>query len=436
MTESKVRVAVSWFCIITVIVLSQLDVTSRSSDEQTEDSAAIMQIQLTGKYFIGIKHLVSQNPMMGGVKNLDQAEQGILKILDSSKHLSSIPILTEFFGKDAALKELDRMASDPDNIQDSKNIPVFYQLYNDGSNSLDSKQLTTLKEYGWIGRLALSQDKPDTDPERKAVLNSALQMFIFMALFIMTSFAALVGGLVLFIIAIVQVIMGNFKSHILIQEKPGILLLETLAIFLVLSAILPRLFMNIMPDLLSGSILVSVLAGIISILWPLLQGAEWKDYRISIGWHRGKGIFREIGAGIVGYITGLPLMVIAVIIVLILVKYAGEAPSHPVVYGLSRSPFFLFLLACVYAPIVEETLFRGALYCYLRRSLSWVVSAAISSFIFAILHPQGWVAVPALGVIGFNLSAIREWRGSAIASMTAHALNNGVLILLLVITLS
>lgn len=433
MPRSKVRTAVSWFFIVAIIVLIQITITSRKSVEQSADTSSIMQTQMSGKYFIGLKQLASKNPMLKG--RLSKLEEDILKNPDHLKYLSGIPIIAELSGRDAALQELKRMASDPDSVPDSENLPVFYQLYHDGSASLDSEQIAILKSYGWVGRLALSQDKPDSDPERKAILRSAVRMVIIVGLLTMLALAALIGGLVLLSIAIVQAVKGKMRSHLVIPDNPGILLLETFAIYLVLSFVLPQVYMMIAPESPYGSIFLSILAGFLPILWPLLRGAGWKDYCASIGWHRGKGLFREVGAGIVGYITGLPLLLAAGIIVMILVKYTGETPSHPVVFGLSRSPLYLFLLACIYAPFVEETLFRGILYGYLRRSQPWIVSAAITGFIFGMLHPQGWVAAPALGIIGFNLCAIREWRGSAIGSMTAHALNNGSLVIILVISL-
>jgi membrane protease YdiL (CAAX protease family) len=36
--------------------------------------------------------------------------------------------------------------------------------------------------------------------------------------------------------------------------------------------------------------------------------------------------------------------------------------------------------------------------------------------------------IPALAGLGMTLSWIREWRGSLIAPMTAHAINNGVML--------
>ena len=434
MDQSKVRVAVSWFFIIATIVLTQISITRRGSDS-TVDTTSIMQFQITGKYLTGMKQIIEQNPLLDN-KRLPQLEQGVLNNERYINHLSAIPILAEISGREAALKELKRMVSDPGSVLDSKNIPVFYQLYNDGSSSLDPEQIAAVKSYGWAGRLALSQDKPDSDPERKAVLQSAFRMVMLAGLLTIMALAVIAGGVVLFIIAIVQLKKGKLKSHLELPENPNSLLIETFAIYLILSTVLPLLFTAIVPGYRYGSIFASIFAGLLPIIWPLLQGAGWKEYRTALGWHRGKGLFREIGAGIVGYMAGLPLMLAAILVVMFLIKYTGETPSHPVVFDLSSSPLFLLLLACVYAPFVEETLFRGALYSYLRKSLPWIVSAVITAFIFAILHPQGWIAVPAIGAIGFNLSAIREWRGSAIASMTAHALNNGSIVLILVISMA
>jgi membrane protease YdiL (CAAX protease family) len=52
----------------------------------------------------------------------------------------------------------------------------------------------------------------------------------------------------------------------------------------------------------------------------------------------------------------------------------------------------------------------------------------INSIIFAAIHPQGWLAIPALTVIAFNLSLIRQWRGSLIGPIVAHGVHNGILV--------
>jgi membrane protease YdiL (CAAX protease family) len=103
----------------------------------------------------------------------------------------------------------------------------------------------------------------------------------------------------------------------------------------------------------------------------------------------------------------------------------------------------VLLLAAVIAPIVEETMFRGVLYRHLREmtgrlggALSFFISAVVASFIFAAIHPQGWLGIPPLMGIAIGLSIAREWRGSLIPSMVAHGVNNGLVMAILLVALS
>ena len=89
------------------------------------------------------------------------------------------------------------------------------------------------------------------------------------------------------------------------------------------------------------------------------------------------------------------------------------------------------VLACVAAPIVEEIMFRGLLYRYLREASlqrglfsSALISALVSSFLFAVIHPQGLAAVPILMGLAGGFCLVREWRASLLSSMVAHGLNN------------
>ena len=434
MTRSGLCTAVLWLLIITIVAMSQVAINRNNNDIQHDDAALDLQIQISAKYFVGIKQLAGQNPLLQ--KRVSELAKEIQDYQIYKKQLSTIPVFAEFFGRGAALQEIKRMMNDPDGAPDPRDLQIFYRLYHDGSGSLDSEQIITLKGYGWAGRLALSQDKPDSDPERAKALKSATRTVLLSGLGTIVLIAALVTGLILLIIALTRMIKKDIHSQLVIQDASGILLLETFTIYLILTMAMPLLITLIAPDLQDGTILMTILAGLISILWPSLRGTGWEDYRTAFGWNRGKGLFREIGAGVVGFIAGLPLLGAAFIIVMILVKYAGNTPSHPAVTDLIHSPFFLFFLACIYAPLVEETLFRGALYYYLRRHLPWAASGILCGLIFGALHPQGWVALPAITAIGFNLSVIREWRGSVIASITAHALNNGVVTLMLVIAVS
>jgi membrane protease YdiL (CAAX protease family) len=167
------------------------------------------------------------------------------------------------------------------------------------------------------------------------------------------------------------------------------------------------------------------------------------ELRALIGLHAGQGVLREAGAGVLCYLGAVPFLAFGLAVYALLsilrelVAGGGAPPSHPAVDQLgSAGPAgvaLLFLLAAVVAPIVEEIAFRGVLYGHLRgvlspriRVVSALVAALVSSFIFAVVHPQGILFVPALGGLAVGFCLFRELRGSLIAPMVAHGINNAV----------
>ena len=167
-----------------------------------------------------------------------------------------------------------------------------------------------------------------------------------------------------------------------------------------------------------------------------MRGLSWDQVVRGFGLYRGRGIFREILSGLAGYIAGVPILALAMLVTLLLTRFGGKQPTHPIINEVSTDFWNivkLYLLASVWAPITEEMLFRGAFFHHLRRRHGWIVSAAIVSFIFAAIHPQGILGIPMLMTIAFILAAIREWRGSIIGSMTAHALNNTMTITVVIL---
>ncbi len=433
MNRPKLRAAAAWLLIIAVIVFVQYIVSRRTLSASSDDAVMDVQHQITGKYIVGLKQLSGYDPKIE--KRISELVCEIEARQGLHKQLSMIPVLFELSGKETAILELDKLAADPDSVADADALPVFHQIYQEGSDSLNSSQLSILNNYGWIGKLALSQDKPDTHPDRKKILKSAFYMVLLAGVLTIAVAAVLCAGLVLFIIALVRIIKGKTKSSMSLSLNPDISFLESFAIYLFGFMALPSITGMIYPEIGIGYGIISFLAVALAILWPCFRGVSWKEYGKVSGWNMGKGFFHEAGAGILGYIAGLPLMAAALFAVSLIVKYTGEMPSHPIVQEIGGNPLFYLLLACVWAPVVEETLFRGVFFGYLRGRFSWIPSAILNGLIFAVIHPQGLAAVPVLAVIGFNLCSIREWRGSIIAPVTAHALNNGSLVLLLLIIL-
>jgi len=53
-----------------------------------------------------------------------------------------------------------------------------------------------------------------------------------------------------------------------------------------------------------------------------------------------------------------------------------------------------------------------------------------------VIHPQGFIAVPALMALAYGFTILREWRGSIIPCMVAHGLNNGIVTIVAILALS
>jgi membrane protease YdiL (CAAX protease family) len=112
--------------------------------------------------------------------------------------------------------------------------------------------------------------------------------------------------------------------------------------------------------------------------------------------------------------------------------------AHPLVEQFASSSVQdlipMLLLACVMAPIMEETMFRGLLYRHLRDATrGWklaglVFSALVVNVIFAAIHPQGVFAIPTLASLACGFVLAREWRGTLIPCIIAHGVNNTLML--------
>jgi membrane protease YdiL (CAAX protease family) len=80
-----------------------------------------------------------------------------------------------------------------------------------------------------------------------------------------------------------------------------------------------------------------------------------------------------------------------------------------------------------------EIAFRGILYRHLRDECgrlglvaSLAIAALASSFLFAVIHPQGVLFAPALMGLAVAFCISRETRGSLWPAIVAHGINNAV----------
>jgi membrane protease YdiL (CAAX protease family) len=347
----------------------------------------------------------------------------------------------EILGGEEALERL-REIKEVEREEPREDVDLLEQIYTEGPETLSASQAEQLIErHKWFGHAALAFEQP-ADNEHREIMQRKVDTAG--AGMLVAFFGGVLLGLVslgLFITAIVLIAVGKIRPKMRrpLKDSAGI---EVVAIFMG-GFLVVGIAVEILRPLLGNSSALLLWLLLLAPLWLLVRGMPVARWRELIGWHRGEGVLKEAACGVLGYLACGPIVVVGVVITLVMAMIysliAGEpsAPTHPLpdqlAGGGALNILQLYLLAAVWAPIVEETIFRGAFYGHLRARLHPLLCAAITGVWFAAIHPQGFLAIPALGSIGFSFALLREWRGSIIAPAVAHAMNNGVVVTLLVI---
>jgi membrane protease YdiL (CAAX protease family) len=415
-----------------------------------DDAPRPFQLLFAGRYAVGITALPPPFGRGGGTAPTTASTTrpaspaaALLAQLDAAAktdadRLRAAVVAGEVSGAEAALSRIGqgRRAFDSPTFHDASALET---LYTRGPGALTADQADGLvRRHGWFGQLALTFGKPPDDARRREVIRPAVRTVYVAVGAGVGGLVALALGLALLILGIVLWSTGRLKFAYVPPDadRPTEPFLEAFAAYLFGIVVLSLVAALLARGALGATwFMVAIIPA--AFFWPLLRRVRWAELRYGLGWTAGRGWPREIGAGILGYLAGLPLLAAGALVTLVLQKLSGADTTHPIVNEITRSGawriFRLFLLAAVWAPVVEETMFRGAFYHHLRRKLPWPAAAALVAVLFAAIHPQGWAAIPVLGAIGFSFAAMREWRGAIVAPAVAHAINNGVMTVLLVL---
>lgn len=330
-------------------------------------------------------------------------------------------------------------------LEPSEELTLLSLVYQGGQ--LSGEQKATLEtKLGWFGDLAVGvQD----DAARARALAPARRTFFGLLAVVLGGLGALaVGGCLLVVLAVLAA-MGRLQSGVLPGGDGGIYA-ETFALWLasfiamgLLSRYLPAGWRGLW---VSG---VLMLLSLGALAWPVIRGVRWADVRRDLGLYSGG--LSDLPLGVGTYLSAIPFLAVGLLVMfgMLFVRKrlglgdpSGAGPSHPIIgIALSGSVWAwvqMIIVACVLAPLVEEIMFRGALYQHLRelgpglpKWASVTFSVLLSGFVFAAIHPQGWLGVPVLMALATAFALSREWRGSLVPAMIAHGINNGMTTLML-----
>lgn len=434
---------ISWM----VILASVAFVTGRYFErsqlpfaDTTAPTPPLGQLMITSRYVVGAKSIwpAGQNPDAIYKIYLTQVEQYAKTTTD---RLRLVPVAGELLGRKEAIRRLEALrgaTSGTDLAEDRKDLLTIYAR----EEAITPTQRDRLIDrHGWYGMLALSFKQPAADPVRRTVIRQSERTLLAVIGLLTVVVIGFGIGLILMVFAIVWWADRKIVPAYWPSRDDTAAFLEGFALFMAgyvgFGLLLRRMGSRGSSE--TAHIAAMFIPVVVALLWPRLRGVSGDAWRRGLGWHTGRGLVREILAGWIGYIAGLPILAVGMLISMILIRGAKVDATHPIINeanGTITAAVRIFLLATVWAPLVEESLFRGLLFHHLRSRHRWWISAAIVSVLFAAIHPQGWAGLPVLISIAVILAGIREWRGSIFASAAAHALNNAAVTTMLVIATS
>jgi membrane protease YdiL (CAAX protease family) len=323
------------------------------------------------------------------------------------------------------------------------------QIYSDGNadgiSQEDRKDLVF--RLGYAGELALTFGKTD-DPTRNALIGGGWKIVMLGTTLIAGILIALGVGTVLLIIGVARASTGSLIGRLERAAPGGSIGIETAALF-VAGFFGVKLVTQLVASVtsLNEDQLQLVALGLqwlllpLVLLWPKVRGFDWTRSRQALGLHSGSGVVKEIGAGFIGYLACVPLYALGVVMALIVlllqaavshIRGEGGAPmsgpTNPIIeMAAGSSPMLLitlFFTATIWAPIVEEIVFRGGLLRQLDSRIPFLIAAIVTGGVFALMHGYNLMAMPILIMLATGFAMIRWWRGSLIACMVAHFLQN------------
>lgn len=420
-----------------------------------------------------LRYLIGAAELTGQKEEMHRSMRPQLQSSSTTDALVATIASAELVGPEQALEELDAVVvraeikAEPlpgESVELVELVEALHDLYTSRlrDDFAETGPLPRTTAYlkghlGWMGELALHPVNGADPAARQQILNAARKTA--MVLFAIMGIACfgLLAGAALLTTWLVFAFTGRLEWRLQFAQPTGGYYAETFAIWLVsffgMNLVLGRLVSADLSLIAAGTASALSLA---CLAWPVWRGIPWSQVCQELGLAIPRRVWIEPFVGGLAYVAGAPLLALGIFLTVVLMwfqqalvavnLFAAQPPVHPIIEPLARGTAaqrFVAILVVLLVPITEEIMFRGVLYRHLRsashrlgRFLSIAGSTLASAFLFAAIHPQGWLGVPPLMAVAIILALLREWRGSLVAPTVTHMIVNGVTTLVVLLAFS
>jgi membrane protease YdiL (CAAX protease family) len=380
------------------------------------------------------------------VMPLVEVVDGAARAGGAAEHIRAAIVAGQVLGAEQALTRLEKAGAElKEDSPLRADVAALTGLYTQPSAPLTEEDARRLVEHhGYFGKVAGIFGKGPDDAGWQEVAGGGGALVAVLVVVGLVSGGAVVVGFGLLVTAVALILTGGLKRRFVAPAPGGSVLVELLAVFIGGFVALKLVSMAAGMALGERAAYVPLVlqwALLLVVFYPLLRGVSWSQTRAMLGLTAERGLLREIGAGVVGYLACLPILIAGAMlsVVLVLVWEAikswmspGAGPSEPpenplfdlFAQGSGLKVAMVALLATIWAPLCEEIVFRGAAQRHLSAWMHPVVAALPVGIIFAAMHGYPVLLMGPVLALGISFGLLRYWRGSLVASITAHAIHN------------
>lgn len=191
---------------------------------------------------------------------------------------------------------------------------------------------------------------------------------------------------------------------------------------------------RMIPDWMQYFVYIYMMLVSIVVAYPILQ-ESWQSLR-----QRKRPVMKSVVLFMIAYYFA------SILLNLLIMQFTDAATSAnqtEIIRAVEISPWLTMLTTMIYAPIVEEILFRGVCYRALRPHMNAYKAGFISAFAFGFIHVMtslfsgnfaDIIFLFSYALIGFFLVAAYEKNDTIFASIFLHFLNNTIAFLFLLVS--